>query len=93
VIVERGHINSSTVESGFNSFAYKQMMAARATHMLRHLTVGKKTRLGSGGRAGLPELSPWACRKGAAWTGLRTAAIFGFAHFFSMESVARGKGK
>ena len=41
VLVERGHINSSTVESGFNSFAYKQMMAARATHMLRHLTVGK----------------------------------------------------
>ena len=41
VQIERGHINSSTEAAVFGSYAYKQMMAARATHMLRHMTVGK----------------------------------------------------
>lgn len=41
VDVERGHINASNTGAAFGSQAYKEMMAARATHMLRHLTVGK----------------------------------------------------
>ena len=41
VQIERGHINSSSEAAVFGSYAYKQMMAARATHMLRHMTVGK----------------------------------------------------
>lgn len=41
VVVERCHINGSPGASAFGSLEYRQLMAARPTHMLRHLRAGR----------------------------------------------------